>query len=125
MSLNKVDGSSLVPSAYQEQARDLERKVRVMETRTPTNHSSAAERVVKPKPKQGDVADISTDAHRMVDLHTTFAAGSAAVNRTPDTRADILAKVRERLATGFYNSVEVRERVAARVAEVVRDLDSF
>jgi hypothetical protein len=125
MSLNKVDGGALVPSAYQEQARDLVRKERVMESRTPTNHSSEPERVVKPKPKQGDVAEISTDARRMVDLHTTYAAGRAALDRTPDTRADVLARVRERLATGFYNSVEVRERVAARVAEVVRDLDSF
>jgi hypothetical protein len=43
----------------------------------------------------------------------------------PDVRPEKVAAARERLATGFYHSVEVRQAVAERVAGVVNSLDNL
>jgi hypothetical protein len=130
MSLNKIDGGSLVPSAYRDRSQNLDQDRRVVpDVRTPANHASAPTPGDKPEPKldpkPGDVAEISTRAHRLVDLHATVKAGRAALLAAPDVREERLAEVRERLATGFYNSSEVHAKVAARVARVLDGLEKL
>jgi hypothetical protein len=123
MSLNKIDGSSVLPSAYRDQPQGVDRKVRPpLPEVTTAAEAPAAGR--KPKPKVADVAEISTGAREMADLQAALDAGRSALDRVPDRREDLLAQVRERLATGFYNSSEVIDTVAARIAPVIRDMDN-
>jgi len=72
-----------------------------------------------------DKADISDAARRLVDLRRAVDAGRAALASLPDVRPEKIAAARERLASGFYQSAEVREAVADRVAGVVSGLDAL
>lgn len=72
-----------------------------------------------------DKAEISEAAHRLVDLKQAVDVGRRAVAALPDVRAERVSAARERLATGFYHSVEVRQSVADRVAGVINSLDNM
>jgi hypothetical protein len=72
-----------------------------------------------------DKAEISDAAHRLVDLKQAVDVGRKAVAALPDLRPEMVAAARERLATGFYHSVEVRQAVAERVAGVINSLDNL
>ena len=72
-----------------------------------------------------DKADISDAARRLVDLRRAVDTGRAALAALPDVRPEKVAAARERLATGFYQTIAVREAVADRVAGVVEGLDAL
>lgn len=71
------------------------------------------------QPALGDQAEISSKARALVDLRGALDAGRAAVDREPETRAERLATVRERLESGFYQSATVREKVAGGLMTVM------
>ncbi len=73
----------------------------------------------------GDRAEISETAHRLVELRHTLEVGRAAAAAEPDVRQEKVAEVRDRLAQGFYNSVEVRAKVAGGVDKVIRGMDQL
>jgi hypothetical protein len=72
----------------------------------------------------GDKVEISPKAHRLSALRHSVEQGLAALDGIPDIRADRVAEVRSRLDRGFYNSVEVRSRVAERLGGVTRRLEA-
>jgi len=69
-----------------------------------------------------DRVEITETAHQPVALRQTLETGRAATAKEPDMREDKLAKVRERLAQGYYNSVEVRDKVAGGVDQVIETM---
>ena len=72
-----------------------------------------------------DKAEISATAHRLVDLRRTLEVGRAAAAQEPDVRRERVDEVRERLAQGYYNSVEVLAKVAGGVDKVIRGIDEL
>jgi hypothetical protein len=69
-----------------------------------------------PQPPTTDRASISEDAHRLAALRRVVDAGRAALAGDEAPRAARLVQVRERLASGFYHSAEVRDQVAEKIS---------
>jgi len=115
MPLNKVQNGALTQShlvdpygAAQQQKAD--------HAASPKDTGSQA-----PPPPTTDQAEISPDAHKLVDLKLAVDVGRAALDAAPEPRADRLAEVRERLTSGFYQSAEVRDQVAGRISAMFFD----
>ena len=72
-----------------------------------------------------DKAEISTRARELVDLRAAVDAGRTAMGEEPDLRAGKVAQARERLASGFYQSSEVRDQVAGKLARMFMDHPLF
>ena len=70
-----------------------------------------------------DRVEISPKAHRLMALSHAMEFGLQALASLPEVRQDRVAEVRTRLDRGFYNSVEVRNRVAERLDHLARDLE--
>jgi len=70
-----------------------------------------------------DRAEISTSARRLVDLRAAYDAGRRAAVDEPDVRAEKVAQARERLASGFYHSAAVRDKVAEKLVGVFGGLE--
>lgn len=73
----------------------------------------------------GDKAEISPKAHRLIALRHAMDSGHKALEALPDVRSDRVAEARSRLNRGYYNSLEVRTRVAERLDEVARKLENI
>ena len=119
MAMNKIDGSQFV------QPHQLDKYTRA------DAHSTAATRQRETAPTTGqegraqDQAVISDNARKLMELRETMHVGHEALATSPEVRADRLAKVRQRLATGFYNSLDVHQAVAGRVGAVIDKIDSI
>ena len=117
MALDKINGSPLLRQGLLDRFRGAERGGSQAggpdATATGPNPAATA-----------DKAEISEAARKLVDLRQAVDAGRAALAQLPDVRPEKVAAARERLATGFYNSVEVRQSVADRVSGVISSLDS-
>lgn len=70
-----------------------------------------------------DTVDISPKAHHLMALRQVIESASLVLAEVPEVRHDRVSEVRARLDRGFYNSVEVRSRVAERVDQVARHLE--
>lgn len=119
MAMNKIDGSQFV------QPHQLDKYTRAdAHSTAATRHQAAA-----PSTEQGnrtqDQAVISDNARKLMELRETMHVGHEALSASPEVRADRLAKVRERLATGFYNSLDVHQEVAGRVGAIIDKIDSI
>ncbi len=74
---------------------------------------------------QGDKAEISATAHRLMDLRQAVDTGRTAIAGLPELRENKLAEARERLASGYYQSDEVQEELAAKLDGVFRKMDAL
>jgi hypothetical protein len=72
-----------------------------------------------------DTVDISPKAHRLIALRHAVDSGRQALDDLPEVRQDRVDQVRDRLNRGYYNSVEVRARVAERLNDVARKLENL
>lgn len=72
-----------------------------------------------------DTASISPKAHRLMDLRNAVESGREALDELPEVRRERVAQVRARLDRGYYNSVEVRARVAERLNHVAEKLEDL
>ena len=79
----------------------------------------------QPLPSLSDQAEISSQAHKFVDLRQALDAGQQEIERTPDLRANKVARAKERLSSGFYHSAEVRDKVAGRLSQLFLEPDLF
>ncbi len=70
-----------------------------------------------------DKAEISHQAREHVAHRRLVAAGRQEIERLPDVRQDRLALVRQRLASDFYKSLEVRGEVAGRLGKLFLEGD--
>lgn len=81
-------------------------------------------------PPGGDKAEISTRAQEFLDLRAAVDAGRATLEELEaveavEARTEKMASVRERLASGFYQSAEVRDQVAGRLSSLFIDHPLF
>jgi hypothetical protein len=118
MAMDKINGSPLLRQGILDRFRGAERGGGA----SGTGAGAAGEATVA---ATADKADISEAARRLVDLRQAVETGRNALAALPDVRPEKVAAARERLATGFYQSVEVRQAVAERVAGVVSSLDNL
>ena len=72
-----------------------------------------------------DTVEISPKANRLMALRQAMESARQALAELPEVRQDRVSEVRERLDRGFYNSVEVRSRVAERLDKVARSLEAI
>jgi len=72
-----------------------------------------------------DTADISPKAHRLIALRHAMDSGREALEELPEVRQDRVDQVRARLDRGYYNSIEVRTRVAERLNDVAGNLEDL
>ncbi len=98
-----------------------------------TDPADSAQGVVAESPTSGkdhraapaDTAEISPKAHRLIALRHSMEQGMKALEDVPEVRQDRVAEARARLDRGFYNSIEVRSRVAERLGEVARKMEDI
>ncbi len=72
-----------------------------------------------------DTADISAKARRLIALRLVVDSGRQALDALPEVRQDRVKQARDRLNRGYYNSIEVRARVAERLDNVARKLEDL
>ena len=72
-----------------------------------------------------DSADISEAARKMVDLRAAVDTGRMALEELPDVRDEKVALARKRLEQGFYQSAEVQGEVAAKLGNVLKQMDDL
>lgn len=118
MAMEKINGSPLLHQGLLDRFRGAERGG----TGPDTNSGATAEGTTG---ATADKAVISEAARRLVDLKQAVDVGRNAMAALPDVRPEKVAAARERMATGFYHSVEVRQAVAERVAGVIQTIDAL
>jgi hypothetical protein len=118
MTMPKIDTTSFLPSRQAEAYAKGKRP-------GPPSTAATEGSPVGPQAPRGDRAEISTSAHDLVDLRTAVDAGRSALADLPDTRADRVAKARERVASGHYQSAEVRLKTAERLQSALTNLDAL
>jgi hypothetical protein len=118
MDMPKIDTTSFLPSRQAEAYAKGKR---------PGNPSTAATEgsPVAPQPPRGDRAEISAVARDLVDLRAAVDAGRSALEDEPDVRASRIAKARERIAEGHYQSAEVRSQTAQKLGSVMEGLETL
>ena len=68
--------------------------------------------------------EISQEAKERAEALASLQAVRPAYEALPETRTEIVAQVRERLESGYYDSDEVLEQLSEKLATLVRRLDS-
>jgi len=120
MTMPKIDTSSLI-APRQAEAYAKGRPPRQGEVSTAATEASP----LGPQAPRGDRAEISTGARSLVDRRAAVDAGRAALDAEPPVRADKVATARQRMASGYYQSDEVRAKTADRLRGVLSDLDTL
>ena len=81
--------------------------------RTETRRSEKADRSqVRSEPAASDRVELSEDALQAGDMQTRLRAEA---QHAPDVREEVVARVRERLAAGEYDTEAVRRAIADRL----------
>jgi hypothetical protein len=111
MAINRLDGFTTLPKPNLDGTRENQ-AARERSGEGTIERPARADRKEAPT---RDSVEISPKAHRLNALQQAVAQGLAALEELPEVRADRVAEVRSRLNRGFYNSVEVRNRVAERL----------
>ncbi len=116
MTLNKVDTSAMTQTHLVDPYGPTRQQKNDTNVASPKDTGNQA-----PSPPLADQADISAEAHKLVDLKKAVDVGRAAMARETDDRSDRIAQVKERLTSGFYQSAEVRDQVAGRISSLFFD----
>ena len=123
MTMNKINASALTQSQLLEQySRTRENK---SSSFAGSQNISGLPTPAATQPAKGDHAEISETAHKLVDMREALDVGRAAVGSEPEARADRIALARERIDSGFYQSAEVRDRVAGKLESLVVEGRTF
>ena len=64
---------------------------------------------------KSDSVTISSQAKNLSETDTQVKTAKARINATPDVRQDRIDAVREKIANGFYDSDEFKEKLADRL----------
>ncbi len=121
MGMDKINSSSLLQSGMLDSARQNNK---VDEKKKPEAQATEAVPAVS-APASGDTAEISETAHRLMELRQAVETGRVAMAGLPELREDKIALARERLESGFYNSAEVRDKVATGIDAVITSMEKM
>jgi len=118
MTLNKIQSNALPRSTQVDQYQQARENKR-------SNHASPTDlrSHQAPMPAGEDQAEISSNAKKLVDLRQALHTGISALEEEPDTRANKMAQVKDRLASGFYQSADVQDKVAMRLSTLFMEQD--
>ena len=121
MSMNKIDGSQLIPSRQLDSFQGTTRS-----EKSDSGSGAPASGVgSENQTKTGDTVEISAKARKLMEMRQVYDAGLESVKDVPEVREAKLAEVRARLDQDFYNSVEVREKVADGLIEAFKGIDEL
>ncbi|MBK7671600.1 MAG: flagellar biosynthesis anti-sigma factor FlgM [bacterium] len=118
MGMDKINSSPLQSRGLLDRLRGTARD----ETKPTGTPATSAD---LPAAATADKADISEAARRLVDLKHVVDAGRDAIAQLPDVRPEKVTAARERLASGFYNALEVRQVVAGRLGGVFDGIEKL
>lgn len=121
MVMDRINGFTNLSKGLLERFQGADRTDSQDEERSADVSASGRERRAVPT----DTADISAKAHRLIALRHAVDSGRQALEGLPEVRQDRVDRARERLNRGFYNSVEVRTRVAERLDDLTRKLEDL
>ena len=121
MSMDKINGSPLLQHGLLEGSRRKD----PVETGTKQESTAADTPATGAAPASGDTAQISETAHRLMELRQAVDIGRTSIAAVPDVRADKVAEAKARLKTDFYNSSEVRDKMASGLAAVFEGMDKL
>ncbi len=121
MSMDKINGSPLLQQGILDNARQKDK----VETGTKQDAKSADMASTGVTPASGDTAQISDTAHRLMELRLAVETGRASMAALPEVRTEKIAAARERLKSGFYNSAEVRDKIANGIATVFQGMEKL
>lgn len=121
MAMDKINGSTGTRPGQVDQYQSTRRGERA------EDGAGAGGEASQPAPASGgaDTAEISAAARRMADLRQAVDVGRAAMGALPEVREDVVQQVRRRLQEGYYQSVEVTDTVAQRLAPVLKGLQDL
>ncbi len=92
------------------------------------NRNDTAERPAA-SPEKGleirDRAEISDGARKIAELKSTLEESRMAYDEAPEIRRNRVDEAKSRLASGYYDSVQVKDTLAARLGAVVRRMDDL
>ena len=120
MTLNRIDHSNLISQAGVERFKEAARR---HQTNPQGDGRSTTSEAVRPELQ--DRAEISETARRLMEIRQTGDWGRDAMEALPDVRDNKLAEARERLAKGYYNSVEVTNDMAAKLKKTFSAMDEL
>ena len=118
MAMDRINGSPLIRQSQIDRFQGSERP-RADQIGAETGGAAAAGGA------EVDRVEISDTARKLVDLRQAVMAGRSALGSLPDVREDRVAEVRERLSVGYYQSAEVVNKVAEKVAGVFGAMDEL
>ena len=121
MSMNKIDGSQSTPARQLDSFQGTARSNKSESGSGIPAEGLASENGVK----TGDTAEISAKALKLMEMRQVYEAGLESVEDVPDVRAEKLAQVRSRLEEGFYNSTQVREKLADGILDTFQAIDEL
>ena len=121
MAMDKINGAPILRQGALESSRHSDG----LDAAKKKAAEAAEDALGGPAANFGDTAQISDAAHRMMDLRRAVDVGRAAFSALPAMREEKLAQARERLKSGFYDSNEVREKIAANVDRVFQGLEEL
>lgn len=121
MSMERINGSPVLQQGILDSARQKDK----VETNSKQDAQNADIASTGVAPASGDTAQISDTAHRLMELRSAVDVGRASMAALPEVREDKIAQARERLQSGFYNSAEVRDKIANGVDAVFRGMDKL
>ncbi len=121
MAMDKINGEPILRQGALESSRHSDR----LDAAKKKAAEAAEDALGGPAANFGDTAQISDAAHRMMDLRRAVDVGRAAFSTLPATREEKLALARERLKSGFYDSSDVREKIATGVDQVFQGLEEL
>jgi len=120
MAMNRIDRPPLVQPKVLEQFKKSTGQREVGSDRLGRETTQAIQ-----KEQVKDRVEISESARKLNHMRQALVAGRKALDRVPDQRQQRLDQARARLQTGYYNSEEVRQEVAAKLRTVIKMLDTL
>lgn len=119
MAMNKIDGFPFAqPHQLDKYTRADARSTAATRAQGTPPSTAAAE------PTQ-DHLTISDKALKLMELRDILQAGREALATMSDLPSDRMDRIRERLATGYYNSLDVQQAVAGRVGAVIDTIETL
>lgn len=115
MSMNRIGGQQPLPSRTLDPSAQSTLRQGAMNRSEPYGSDVAPQRA----PATEDRAEISEKARQLMEMRQTYDAGLAAIEREPEMREEKLAQVRARLAEGYYESPQVREKIGEGVLHAI------
>jgi len=120
MTLNRIANSNLVSQAGVERFKEA-----VQRDQADQKNDSLKKAPGAARPDLQDRAEISETARRLMDIRQTMESGLDAMEALPEVRDNKVAEARQRLAKGFYHSVQVTNEVAEKLNRTFDAIDEL